>query len=101
MESEQQQRSDQLNDRLTVESMMQVKSRKTGKKTDVRNLLGIKPEDIKDENLRSQLDSIAFNPSVAGDLIEYDTGKFDDNESVIASGESERENTWEKSINKS
>ena len=40
--------SAKLNEALTIESMIKVVSKKSGKSTDVRALLGINPEQIKD-----------------------------------------------------
>ena len=58
--------SSDLNDRLTLEGMLQVIDSSQGKAVDVRTILDIKDQDIKDENLRSQLSRIE-NQSVAGD----------------------------------
>ena len=49
-----------LNDELTIEGMLQVVDTKTGKAMDVRQMLGIKSEDIKDEKLREQISNYSI-----------------------------------------
>ena len=78
---------------LTIESMLQVVDKRTGKKgkqTDVRALLGISPEEIKDQKLRDELISVSLknnnakNDSTRGyqnqdfEILKYDTGCFED-----------------------
>jgi len=50
--------SKDINDMLTVEGMLMVVDRSTGKQTDIRSLMDLKPEDIKDEKLREEVSKI-------------------------------------------
>lgn len=44
-----------INDELTIESMLQVVDASTGKQMDVRRMLGINNDDIKDPKLREEI----------------------------------------------
>jgi len=44
--------NEEINDALTIESMLQVKD-PSGKQMDVRAMLGVRNEDIKDQKLKS------------------------------------------------
>lgn len=46
---------DNINDELTIESMLQVIDTKTGKSLDVRRMLNVKNQDIKDPSLRKEI----------------------------------------------
>ena len=50
--------SAEINDMLTVEGMLMVVDRTTGKQTDIRSLMALTPEDIKDEKLREEVSKI-------------------------------------------
>lgn len=57
--------SQDLNDRLTLEGMLQVVDASSGQTMDVRTILNLKDTDIKDANLRNELSKIE-NQSVVG-----------------------------------
>jgi hypothetical protein len=91
-------RNEEINDSLTIESMLQVKDNRTGKQADVRAMLGIHNKDIQDQQLKEVMSnySLATSQKVAGggddgatvenmgdylkglDFVEFDTGKFED-----------------------
>jgi hypothetical protein len=50
--------SQDLNDRLTLEGMLQVVDASSGQTMDVRTILNLKDTDIKDANLRNELSKI-------------------------------------------
>jgi hypothetical protein len=91
-----------FNDALTIESMLQVVDAKSGKQADVRALLNIKHEDIKDDRIKAHQISLS-NPKdledylAQLDVIDYNMGKFDDDESLEESKVSvvtDPKNTW-------
>jgi hypothetical protein len=47
--------SKEINDQLTLEGMLMVVDKKTGKKIDVRSLMGLEDEDVKDQELKQKL----------------------------------------------
>ena len=47
--------SKEINDQLTIEGMLMVVDKKTGKKVDVRSLMGLEDEDVKDQDLKQKL----------------------------------------------
>jgi len=75
--------SNPINDSLTNEGLLLVTNMSTGKSTDVRSLMGITPEEIKDERLREVISHIPTQREKADqfnqeDILEYDTGKDGD-----------------------
>lgn len=116
MEKEEEKR--ELNDELTIEGMLQVVDTKTGKAMDVRQMLGIKSEDIKDEKLREKIsnysiiDSQFMSPEERKriaereneilnmgeyfsklDTLEFDMGKFEDEGEESKEGGSQRKSS--------
>ena len=83
--------------------MLQVKDNRTGKKADVRVMLDVKNEDIKNKNLQSTMKDYSMSnsqklhgssDSAASDLsmgdylkglnfVDFDTGKFEDDDASL------------------
>jgi len=106
---------DNINDELTIESMLQVVDSKTGKTADVRQMLGIRSDDIKDTKLRQEisnysiLDSSKLTPGEIEDTqsinmgdyfakldtLEFDMGKFEDEQQPEKKKEESKvSNSW-------
>ena len=93
-------RNDEINDALTIEAMLQVKDNRSGKQADVRAMLDLRNEDIKDKKLQAIMSnySLITSQKVEGgvddqhyaqvenmgdylkglDVLELDTGKYED-----------------------
>jgi hypothetical protein len=100
-----------INDELTIEGMLQVIDTGTGKTADVRKMLGIKPKDIKDEQLREKISNYSIinsqntgvddSDQVEGmgdyfaklDTLEFDMGKFEDDEETKTNATADRKTT--------
>ena len=55
--------NEEVNDALTIEQMLQVKDNRTGKKSDVRAMLGVRNEDIKDQKLQAVVKDYSLSTS--------------------------------------
>ena len=92
-----------INDELTIEGMLEVIDRNTGKKDDVRAMLGITENDIKDEKLKEALKPYAMDGSrnigyyfQGLDILEFDMGEVgeDTTRMTSASNVSARRESW-------
>lgn len=95
---------DNINDELTIESMLQVIDTKTGKSLDVRKMLNVKNQDIKDPKLRKEIANYSIVNSAKDDsdaikdtddmgeylsklnTLEFDMGKFEDDDKLDSPG---------------